>query len=356
MRIAYIINSVEGGGAALPVPSVANVLRRAGADVRLFALTCRDGRALPAMADAGLDAIVRGGGEKDHGAALGWLDRQIADWRPTHLWTSLTRATLLGQIAGLRRRVPVVSWQHAAYLKPANRRLLRTTQRLSRLWIGDSDRVTQLSAERLGIGHDRLITWPIFRADPAAPLGRVWYPGEPVRIGTLGRLHPVKGYDVLIEALARLKDHPVPHELIVGGDGAEREALEAATRAAGLSNIRFAGYVGDPRGFLADLHLYVQPSRSEGFCVAAHEAMQAGLPVVASAVGEMPNSIVAGQTGWVAPPGDAGELAEALGAALTYPNRLAPMGMAARARVIDRFGPDHFEAIGRSIVKRMEGF
>ena len=146
MRIAYIINSVEGGGAALPVPSIVQVLRRAGADVRLFALTCRDGRALPAMADVGLDTIVRGGGEKDHGAALAWLDRQIADWRPTHLWTSLTRATLLGQIAGLKRRVPVVSWQHAAYLKPANRRLLRATQRLSKLWIGDSDRVTQLSA------------------------------------------------------------------------------------------------------------------------------------------------------------------------------------------------------------------
>ncbi|TZG29557.1 glycosyltransferase [Sphingomonas montanisoli] len=356
MRIAYVINSVEGGGAALPVPSIAEVLRRTGAEVRLFALTCRDGRALPAMANVGLETIVRGGGEKDHGAALAWLDRQIAEWQPSHLWTSLTRATLLGQIAGLRRRIPVVSWQHAAYLKPANRRLLRTTQRLSRLWIGDSDRVTQLSAERLGIGQERLVTWPIFRADPAAPLARVWSPGETVRIGTLGRLHPVKGYDVLIDALARLKDHPVSHELIIGGDGGERAALETAVRAAGLSNVRFAGYVGDPRGFLADIHLYAQPSRSEGFCVAAHEAMQAGLPVVASAVGEMPNSIAEGQTGWTAFPGDADALTKALRTALSRPERFAPMGMAGRTRVLDRFGPENFEAIGRSIVERMASF
>ena len=177
-----------------------------------------------------------------------------------------------------------------------------------------------------------------------------------MRIGTLGRLHPVKGYDVLIEALARLKSHPVPHEVIIGGDGAGRDALEAAARAAGLGNVRLACYVGNPREFLANLHVYVQPSRSEGFCVAAHEAMQAGLPVVASAVGEMPNSIVEGQTGWTVPPGNADALAEALAAALTHPDRLAPMGLTARARVLDRYVPDSFEAIGRSIVKRMERF
>ena len=65
-RIAYVINSLEGGGAALPVPAILAVLRGAGAQVRVLALTRRDGRALPAMEAAGLDVAVREGGETDH--------------------------------------------------------------------------------------------------------------------------------------------------------------------------------------------------------------------------------------------------------------------------------------------------
>ena len=348
VRIAYVINSVEGGGAALPVPAVARVLRDAGAEVAVFALTRRDGRAIAAMEASGLEVHVRAGGEKDHLAALRWLDRAIAQWRPTHLWTSLSRATLLGQIVGQWRRLPVVSWQHAAFLKPWNARLLRWRRGASALWVVDSEAVRRHTIERLGISPDRLMVWPIFRADPDAPRAGVWRPGETLRIGTLGRLHPVKGYAMLIEAAARLGGG---FELAIGGEGSERAALEAAARA--VPGVRLAGYVEDPRAFLARLHLYVQSSRSEGLCVAAHEAMQAGLPVVATAVGELPYSIVAGETGWLVPPGDAAAMAGALGDALAHPERLAAMGAAGRARLLERFGPERFEASGRAILARL---
>jgi hypothetical protein len=351
LRIAYVINSVEGGGAALPVPSVADVLRRNGAEVAIFALTRRDGRAIAPMEAAGLSVTVRDGGERDHVAALRWLDGQVAAWRPDVIWTSLTRATLLGQLVGVRRRCKVVSWQHAAFLKPANLRLLRATNGLSRLWIGDSETITALTAERLEIGPDRLMTWPIFRADPAAPIGKSWQPGGPIRIGSLGRLHPVKGYDVLIEALRLLPSSLDPWELAIAGDGAEKAALAAAIEEAGLGNVSLVGYV-DPASFLAGLHLYVQPSRSEGLCVAAHEAQTAGLPVVASAVGELPRAINA-STGRLAPPGDAPALALALYELLVEPEGLAEMGARARANMLDRFGPDRFEAAGKAILDRI---
>ena len=355
MRIAYVINSVEGGGAALPVPSIAGVLREGGAEIRIYALTRRDGRAIAPMEAAGLEVIVRDGGERDHAAALGWLDQRIARDRPTHIWTSLTRATLLGQLVGQRRRIPVVSWQHAAFLKPANRRLLRLLQPLSRLWVGDSDAVTRLTAERLKVPSARLVQWPIFRADAAAPVAIPWRPGEPVRIGSLGRLHPVKGFDVLIDALARLPaDVPRP-EVVVAGEGAERISLEQRARSENVA-IDLAGYADDPRAFLAGLHLYVQPSRSEGLCVAAHEAMQAGLPVVASAVGQLPYSIADGRNGATVPPGDPAALAGALAALLRRPERLAAMGAAARADVLDRFSPEGFRAAGLAIVERMRRF
>ena len=79
LRIAYVINSVEGGGAALPVPAVAQALRAQGAEVRVFALARRDGRALPPMVDAGLDPLVFEGDEKSHLAAARWLSRSLRD-------------------------------------------------------------------------------------------------------------------------------------------------------------------------------------------------------------------------------------------------------------------------------------
>jgi len=357
IRIAYVINSVEGGGASQPVPAITRVLRDAGAQVRVFALTPRDRRGLPAMEAAGLAPAVRAGGTRDHVAAARWLRRQIVDWGATHIWTSLSRATILGLLLGPRLGMPVICWQHAAFLKPWNQRLMRMLQRRALLWIGDSHSVTALTAQRLGVPDDRLTCWPIFAADPALPQASAWRPDGPIRIGTLGRLHPVKGYDVLIGALARLRARgfsaPAPVTLEIAGDGAERPALEAHIRAAGLSDVHLTGYMDDPHGFLARLHLYVQPSRSEGFCIAAHEALAAGLPVIASSVGELPWSIRPGVTGQLVPPGDIDALADALSAMLGDPSRLGPMGAAAHADMLDRYSQAQFTATGAAIIDRI---
>lgn len=357
MRIAYIINSVEGGGAALPVPAVARVLQSCGASVEVYALTRRDGRAMAPMEAAGLKVHVRDGGEKDHLAAFRWLEDQMLQARPDIIWTSLTRATLLGQQVGRRQRMPVVSWQHAAFLKPANRLLLRAFQNLSALWIADSHSVAALTRQRLAVPSDRLMTWGLFAADPDAPRAKPWRPGAPLKLGVLGRLHPVKGHDVLIAALSRLRAQGfrpiVPFEVRIAGEGAERANLEAALAAAGLDNVKLTGFEPDPKAFLADLDLYIQPSRSEGLCIAVHEAMQAGLPTLVSAVGELPYSVRDGETGLVVPPDDPDALAQALTWLLAHPERLAGMGAAARARVLDRFGGASFVQTGAEIMARL---
>ncbi|MFO1503815.1 MAG: glycosyltransferase family 4 protein [Steroidobacteraceae bacterium] len=356
MRIAYVINSVEGGGAASPVPAVTRVLRDRGATVRVFALARRDGRALPPMVAAGLEPLVYPGSLHNHVGAMRWLARETRAWGATHLWTSLTRATLMGLILGPRRGLPVFCWQHAAFLKTGNRVLLRALQSRANTWIADSSRVATLTHERLHVDAARLITWPIFAADPDAPVARPWARGEPLRLGSLGRLHPVKGYAVLIEALGLLQREgfqpPVPFTVTLAGEGALREELTSAARTAGVNNIQMPGFA-EPRQFLAGLHLYLQPSRSEGFCIAAHEAMVAGLPVLASAVGELPQTIQPGITGLTVPPLDPVALAGALRHLLSHPESLHAMGLAARAQVLEKFSRQRFVAAGEELFRRM---
>ena len=360
MRIAYVINSLEGGGAALPVPAIAQALRNQGAEVRVFALTGRDRRALPQMIEAGLDPLVRDGSEKDHLSATCWLARSLKSWGATHIWTSLSRATILGLLVGPSLGLPVISWQHNAFLKPWNERLLRLLQSRAKLWVCDSRCVADLTAKRLRVATERLATWPIYSADPAMPDAAPWQPGETIRIGSLGRLHRAKGYDVLIAALARLNSQgfvpPVPIEIVIAGEGEERIRLETLAREAGITNLSFDGYTENARSFLAGLHLYAQPSRREGFCIAAHEAMTAGLPVIASDVGELHFSIKKGETGWLVPPDYPLHLADSLAGALSAPEKLHRVGQAARREILNRYSQNGFEQAGTEIMAKVQSY
>jgi glycosyltransferase involved in cell wall biosynthesis len=356
MRIAYVINSVEGGGAATPVPAIVSALEQNGADVRVFALTPRDRRGAQPMIDAGIDLVVREGGEGDHFGAFRWLTENVTAYRATHIWTSLTRATLIGQLVGKRLGLRVVSWQHNAFLKPINERLLRASRNLTSLWIGDSACVTALTAERLRIPSAKLACWPIFSADEHAPQVRPWQPGQTIKIGSLGRLNPAKGYDVLIEALARLRVQgfapPVSFEINIGGEGQEHRRLSALLDVHAVRNVTLRGFIEDPAAFLATQHIYVQPSRREGFCIAAHEAMQAGLPVIASGVGELSSS-VDHRCGQIVKPCDPLQLADALAQFISKPEHLERQGRAARKKVLERFSAFNFAANARGIIARI---
>lgn len=357
MRIGYFINSMEGGGAQSPLPLIVRALEKAGAEVRVFALTRRNGHAIARLQQQGVNPVVRNGGEGDHLAALRWMEQQAREWGVDVIWTSLTRATLLGQIAGLQTGLPVISWQHNAFLKPWNERLLRWRAGKSALWVADSADVAERTARRLGVPQENLVTWPIFAADPDAPRAKPWTVGETIRMGSLGRLHPNKGYDFLIDALALLKQRgfvpAAPVTTVIGGTGNDGEMLRQRAKQAGMDTIEFSGFVGDPAGFLASLHLYVQPSRREGFCIAAHEAMQAGLPVIVSRTGQMPITVDSPAIGRSIAVGDVVALADALAELLASPAALSDMGLAARERVLELYSRERFDAVGAELVGRI---
>lgn len=358
MRIAYAINSMEGGGAQTPLPKIVRALEKAGATVRIMALTRRNGLAVERLGAAGIEPLVRDGGEKDQLAAHRWLCDRTREWGADAIWTSLTRATLLGQMVGRRLGIPVVSWQHNAYLKPWNERLLRWRAGYTDLWVADSEQVAALTRERLGVSAGTLVTWPIFAAEPDAPHARPWRAGETMQIGSLGRLHPNKGYDVLIDALAIMHAFPATpkasYRVAIAGTGADEAKLLARARARGVEMIEFAGFTSDAKEFLSGLHLYLQPSRREGFCIAVHEAMQAGLPVIVTRTGEMPHTVNSPAIGRVVKVADPHSLAKALAELLDAPQSLAAMGRAARDRVLERFSQDRFETTGAEIVRRIE--
>jgi len=353
LRIAYVIHSLDGYGAGFPIPRVTGLMRKHGADVKLFALARRNGLLIPALEAAQLPFEAYEGSFTPF--SYGWLRQRLEEYRPTVIWTSMSQATLIGGLVGRRLGVPVVSWQHNVYLAPGNQIMLRLAQGTTDIWVADSETVADVTRKRFRLPADKLATWPLFAVTPDAPQAKPAAPGETFRIGSLGRLHPHKGYDILIEAMAEVqKRDPVlaaRYAVTIAGHGPAEDALKALAAQHNVANIHFAGYTPNPRDFLATLHGYVQSSRVEGLCISAHEAMQAGLPTIVTSVGEMPRSVKDGETGYVIPPTDVRALADALARLVSDPARASAMGLAAKAQVNALFGADSFAAAGARVME-----
>ena len=174
--------------------------------------------------------------------------------------------------------------------------------------------------------------------------------GVPV-IGTVGRLiEPEKGIAVLLQGVARLAGPPAPLacQLLIVGDGPARGQLQELVERLGISSrVVFAGMRRDIADVLPLVDVFVMPSLSEGFGIAIVEAMAAGLPVVASDVGGIPEIVQHGETGLLVPPGDPAALAAALHELVTRPDRARALGACGRQRARERFSIE-------SAVKRHE--
>jgi glycosyltransferase involved in cell wall biosynthesis len=165
--------------------------------------------------------------------------------------------------------------------------------------------------------------------------------GRVRRFITVANLRPEKSHETLIAAAQMLAaDYPDVTFQIVGG-GPRRAELEAFAAARGVAaHVEFLGHREDVPALLAAADAYVLPSRSEAFPNGAIEAMAAGLPVVASAVGGLLDLIEDGRTGQLVPPGDPEALATALRALIERPADAEAMGLAARDVAIGRYSFD----------------
>lgn len=168
-------------------------------------------------------------------------------------------------------------------------------------------------------------TFPVNEPPPTAPL---------VIVG-IGRLYPQKRWDILLKALAHLtRVTACPWQCRIFGDGALRDELVAMADRLGLGpKVQFPGFCRDVAGALASAHVLALTSDYEGTPNVVLEAMACGRPVVASAVGAVPEIVEDNVSGFVTPPGDAIAVADRLRIIAEDPTLRVRMGIAARARV-----------------------
>jgi len=143
-----------------------------------------------------------------------------------------------------------------------------------------------------------------------------------------GRLEEQKGQDVLLDALAEVRRRGLEFVAVLAGDGSLRPALEQRARTLGLeANVRFAGQVEDLGPLLGAADVVALPSRWEGMPLVLLEALARGRPVVASAVGGVPEVVTDGEHARLVPPGDVAALATALETFHRHPDEALRMGL-----------------------------
>ena len=181
---------------------------------------------------------------------------------------------------------------------------------------------------------------------------RVVYPGvllEPERtrprpdgrcvVGTAARLEPVKGLVSVIQAFAAVRSEVDTVFLEIAGAGSEGSRVRAQVVALGLADaVSLLGWRRDLTEVISSWDVFAQASLDEGFGIAALEAMAAGLPVVATAVGGVRELVVDGQTGFLVPRGDVVALATQLRALACDPELRQALGAAGRVRADTEFG------------------
>jgi glycosyltransferase involved in cell wall biosynthesis len=234
---------------------------------------------------------------------------------------------------------------------------MRLYNRLNRWSLPAADRVVTVcrpfadSLARAGVAEERIRVLPnsIAEAPHATDeeirdlRGRLGLNQKERVILSIGRFSREKAQADLIEAAAHLtRLHPdLAFRLVLVGDGPERQAVEQA--ASGLAGrVVCAGHQTNVRPYYAVADIFVLPSHSEGSPNVILEAMAAGVPIVATAVGGVPEMLADGESALLAPAGAPEALAEAMGSLLTNEELATRLARNASASVAQRFSPDAY--------------
>jgi glycosyltransferase involved in cell wall biosynthesis len=224
-------------------------------------------------------------------------------------------------------------WVMRKTLNRWSSRVITVSEALRQTYLAKGD----LRPEKVTVVHNG-IELERFRQDRAATRARLEREfdipaGAPILV-TVSVLRPAKGIEYLLDAV-----RSVPGAIfLILGDGNMREEWQAVAAQQGIADrVRWAGYRTDVHTILAGCDALVHPSLDDAFPTVLLEAMAAGLPVVATRVGGIPEIVVHGQTGLLVPPADAPALSAAIAELLADRERMRRMSELATETALTRF-------------------
>jgi L-malate glycosyltransferase len=347
-KVCLMIGQLGLGGTEKQIVLLAGGLRDRGIDVSVLTMFAGGPRE-KALRDAGVPVVHLGFsrqpglGVAGNAAAFARLVRLLRREQPDILHAFLLHSYLTAAPAARLARVPVlVAGRRSLGDFKQDRRMVLRLERLATrrtdLLIANAHAVAQDTRERERIPAEKISV--VYNALPgdafnACPPARI-ETGHPVLL-CVANLKAYKGHPYLLKAVARLCAGGRPCTLVLAGEGGERPALARQARQLNL-DVRFLGACTEVGPLFTRADIVVLPSLHEGMSNAVMEAMAAGRPVIATAVGGTPELLR--DRGILVPPADAAALAAAIGALLADPARRASLGDAARRWSRARLGAD----------------
>jgi len=366
LSVLHLIAPGDVGGAERVVHALASGQRRAGHRVTVGAVLSNgaDHRSHPFLAPlerAGVETIllrVPPRAYRRERSACVELCRRL---RPDVVHTHGIRVDVVDAAVARRAGMPTVTTVHGF---TGGDFKMWVYERLWRRALRGFDAVVAVSRplardlERTGVPPGRLHAVPnAWPADDLPPFPRyearqqLAVPDGRFHVGWVGRLTPEKGADVLLAALPLLADLPMVVSVV--GDGRGRPQLQAAAARLGLGDrVRWLGNVAAAGRLFTAFDVFALSSRTEGTPIVLFEAMATSTPIVASAVGGVPD-VLAPQEALLVGPDDPAALAQAIRAVHADPAAAADRARRAQQRLGSEFAPgpwlERYERIYRSV-------
>ena len=356
MRVLHVIRATGMAGAETHLLALLGGLRARGLDAQLALLTTRD----QPLHD--YRELLRQRGIPLHTFAMrGHLEPKLLlrlralmqELRPSLVHTHLFHADLYGALAARWAQVPaLVSSRHNDNAfrrrqpwRGLNRRLWRMTDAGIAISQAVADFVVEVEnapRDKLRVIHYGLQWQPSPNAERQAlrrsMRTQLGFAQTQPLLAMACRLIEQKGVSDALQAFAGTRSEFPEARLLIAGDGPLRAQLESEATQAGLTgSVRFLGWRDDVPQLLVACDLFLMPSLWEGFGLVLLEAMAQGLPLVASRVSAIPEIVVAGETGLLAPPRDVPALREALLTLLRDPPLARHMGLMGMERLETHF-------------------
>ena len=260
------------------------------------------------------------------------LRKLLAEFNPAVVHTHLARASHLGAAAAASLGIPVMCKLHN-YVKL---KYYRHVDCFNATTLAQCDYLLDQ-----GMDATAVVQIPNFSRQPAVNAARAPDTNAPL-IVSYGRMVHKKGFDLLIQAFAELHQAYPGARLLIGGDGPERQNLQALVETLGLADaVSFPGWVEDTAGFLDQADLFVLPSRDEPFGIVVLEAMARGLPLVATR-SHGPREILDDTQAWLCETDQAAGLERAISAALAAPEQAQQRATRALENYCQRY---HHQAV-----------